>query len=370
MKSLRPLLLAFTFAISTLNATPAAPGSPGRATNVEVAPPPAQGKLYHGFYWGGVGTNNHDPTEHDVTPADVARYERAVGKRTAWIYFSDNWFESRRFPAATCNWIRDLNKIPYIRLMLRSNVDQRHSEKTFSLRKIIAGAFDADLRAWAREAKDFGSPILIEWGTEPNGDWFSWNGRWNGGQRDGPTRYVAAYRHIVDLMRVEGADNLQWVWHVNWLDQPERKWNAFENYFPGANYCDWVGLSAYGPTTPMTRDGTESFAFKMRNAYSRLVKIAPGKPMVIAELGCDLHNRRVNAANWAKAALENLFSNRWPGIVGFCWWNEGWQNDDHKEHDTDMIILHDPGLTSVFRDQFAKYPHKIQETPVKMTNDK
>src|SRR2546425_5790957 len=99
MKSLRTLL-AFTFAISTLNATPATPGSPGRATNVEV-PPPAPGKLYHGFYWGGVGTNNHDPTEHDVTPADVARYEQAVGKRTAWIYFSDNWFESRRFPSSS-----------------------------------------------------------------------------------------------------------------------------------------------------------------------------------------------------------------------------------------------------------------------------
>jgi hypothetical protein len=366
MKSLRPLLLAFAVAISTRDAAPATPSSLVRATNVEVVPPPS-GKLYHGFYWGSVGTDNHDPTEHDLTPSDVARYEQAVGKPAAWIYFSDNWFESRRFPAATCNWIRDLKKIPYIRLMLRSDVDQRHSEKTFSLSKIIAGAFDADLRVWAREAKDFGSPILIEWGTEPNGDWFSWNGKWNGGPGKGPARYVAAYRHIVDLTRAEGANNLQWVWHVNWLDQPERKWNAFENYFPGGNYCDWVALSAYGPTTPMTRDGTESFAFKMRNAYSRLVKIAPGKPVIIAEFGCDLHNRRVSAADWAKAALEDLFSNRWPGIVGFCWWNEGWQNDNHKEHDTDMIILHDAGLTGVFRDEFAKHANKIQETPLEMT---
>jgi hypothetical protein len=332
-----------------------------RAESLRIASPPS-GKLYHGFYWGGVGTDEHDPTEHDVTPDDVARYEQSVGKKTAWIYFSDNWFESRKFPAEMCGWIRDLKKVPYIRLMLRSNVDQRHSEKTFSLRKIIAGDFDVDLRAWARAATNFGSPILIEWGTEPNGSWFSWNGKWNGGAKEGPARYIAAYRHIVDLMRAEGTDNLQWVWHVNWLDEPERKWNRFENYFPGENYCDWVAFSAYGPTTPTTHDGTESFRFKMRDAYPRLIKIAANKPIIIAEFGCDLHNRGVDAAYWAKSALEDLFSNRWPAIIGFCWWNEGWQNDDRKRHDTDMIILHDVDLTRVFRDEFAQHGDKIQET--------
>ena len=356
--AVKPIHLLLVACAATLN-----------AQEVRVAAPPT-GKLYHGLYWGGVGTDEHDPTEHDVTPNDVAGYEQAVGKQTAWIYFANNWFESRKFPAAMCNWIRDLQKIPYIRLMLRSDVDQKHSEKSFSLQKIIAGEFDDDLRAWARDAKEFGSPILIEWGTEPNGEWFSWNGKWNGGAGEGPARYVAAYRHIVDLMRAERADNLQWVWHVNWLDEPEKDWNRFENYFPGEGYCDWAGLSAYGPTTPMTADGTESLAFKMRGAYPRLTKVAPRKPIIIAEFGCDLHNRRIDAANWAKSALEDLFSNRWPGVIGFCWWNEGWQNDDHKEHDTDMIILHDPGLTSVFRDQFAKYQDKIQETQVKMTNDK
>src|SRR4051812_41750065 len=52
--------------------------------------PPAPGKLYHGFYWGGVGTDDHDPTEHDVTPADVSKYEQAIGAKTAWVYFSNN----------------------------------------------------------------------------------------------------------------------------------------------------------------------------------------------------------------------------------------------------------------------------------------
>src|SRR5947207_15708962 len=59
-----------------------------------VAPPPP-GKLYHGFYYGGIGTDTHDPTEHDVLPQDVEHYEKTVGTKTTWIYFSDNWFESR-----------------------------------------------------------------------------------------------------------------------------------------------------------------------------------------------------------------------------------------------------------------------------------
>ncbi|MGH8101935.1 MAG: glycoside hydrolase family 26 protein, partial [Chthoniobacterales bacterium] len=318
-------------------------------------------------YWGGVGTDDHDPTEHDVTRADVARYEEVVGKKTAWVYFANNWFESRRFSAEMCEWIRTLGKLPYIRLMLRSDVDQQHAEKLFTLQKITGGEFDADLRAWARDAKKFGSPILIEWGTEPNGDWFGWNGKWNGGPKEGPRRYIAAYRHIVDIMRAEGADNLQWVWHVNWYDEPERKWNAFENYFPGPDYCDWLGLSAYGPTTPTTRDGTESFRFKMAQAYPRLTKLAPGKPIIIAEFGCDLHNPHVDAARWAQHALEDLFANRWPAVIGFCWWNEGWQNDNHKKHDTDMIILHDVDLIRVFREQFTKHADRIQEQAILMT---
>jgi len=63
--------------------------------------------------------------------------------------------------------------------------------------------------AWAREAKNFGSPILIEWGTEPNGNWFSWNGRWMAA----PTKVRDATLPLIGTLsifiREQGADNLQ-----------------------------------------------------------------------------------------------------------------------------------------------------------------
>jgi beta-mannanase len=246
--------------------------------------------------------------------------------------------------------------------MLRSDVDQKHAEKQFTLNRIVRGDFDNDLRKWALSAKEFGSPFLIEWGTEPNGDWFAWNGKWHGRALAGPALFVKAYRHIVDVMRAAGAANLTWVWHVNWDDQPETKWNRLENYYPGNDYCDWLAASAYGPTTPRMSDETESLRYKLDQVYPRLNRLAPEKPIIVAEFGCDIHNRHGNAAAWAKAALDDFFSGHWPRLIGFCWWNEGWQNDDVAKHDSDLIITHDAALTKVFRDEFATHLPKIQES--------
>lgn len=335
-------------------------GAPS-ASPASVAPPPA-GKLYQGFFFSAPTPGSDDANERNVSAADVARFETAIGKKTAWVYFSDNWFESRAFPIETCTWIQSLGKVPYLRLMLRSDLDQKKAEKEFSLAKICAGAFDDDLRRWAEGAKAFRHPVLVEWGTEPNGEWFSWNGKWHG-RGSGPALYVRTYRHIVDTMRASGADNLQWVWHVNWDDDPETHWNRMENYFPGAEYCAWLAISAYGPLTPRTRE-VESFREEIDHVYPRLTKLAPDKPIIVAEFGCDIHHRGVTAPHWAHAALQDLFSRRWPAIIGFCWWNESWENDDVVAHNSDLNILHDPALTAVFRDELQKDGARLQERPL------
>lgn len=325
-----------------------------------IAPPPP-GKLYQGFFFSAVSPQSDDANEHNVTPADVARFEQAVGKKTSWVYFSDNWFESRAFPEQTCAWIRSLGKIPYVRFMLRSDLDQNHAEELFSLANICAGRFDDDLRSWGRAARAFGGPILIEWGTEPNGEWFAWNGKWNG-HAAGPAHYVAAYRHIVEVMRAAGGANLQWVWHVNWDDVPVAHWNRPECYFPGGAYCDWIAISAYGPLTPSAVE-VESLREEIDHVYPRLTRLAPGKPIIVAEFGCDIHHRKVKAAQWARAALQDLLSGRWPAIIGFSWWNETWENDENPAHNSDLNVLHDPALIATFREELEKYHDRIQETP-------
>jgi len=308
---------------------------------------PAAGQLYHGAYPGG-----RTGEEDDLTVADVDAYETAAGRRLAWVYFSHNWYRSRSFPIVPATWIRSRGSMPFIRLMLRDSDQQNRAEPVYTLERIAAGAFDADLAAWGDAARDFGTALLAEWGTEMNGEWFSWNGTWNGGPGEGPRRFREAFRRIVTTVRGRGATNVSWVFHINGNDVPDEGWNRFENYYPGSDVVDWLGLSNYGAQTPMD-DEWPSFAEGMDAAVPRLVALAPDKPVAVLEFGVTQGNPRGNPAAWADAALRDLTANRWSSVRAFSWWNEAWENDNNPAHDTDMRVQTVPGLSAVFRSRLS-----------------
>ena len=315
---------------------------PDEGQTVEVVSPPPAGDMYHGVFPGGV-TGEED----DITPASLSSYEQTAGKPAAWVYFSHNWYRDRGFPAQTATWIRDAGSVPYIRLMLRSSAEFGVAEPTFTLERITNGEFDTDLRAWARSASDFGSPLIAEYGTEVNGEWFRWNGIWNGGAV-GPERFREAYRHIITIAREAGANNILWVFHANNRDDPDEPWNRLENYYPGDEWIDWIGVSVYGAQTPREED-TGSFRESMDAIYPRLTSLNPGKPIVLLEFGVTSGNPGVDQAAWAKGALEDITSSRWARLMGFSWWNEAWENDDNPLHNTDMRVQDNAALAEVFR---------------------
>jgi hypothetical protein len=329
-------------------ATPAAAG----LQKFKVGIPPA-GHLYHAVYPGGV-TGEED----DVTSEGLRSYEQLVGKSATWVYFSHNWFRGRSFPMQTASWVRDAGSVPYIRLMLRSDAIQGHAEPTFTLSRILKGEFDADLRAWARAAREFGSPLIVEYGTEVNGEWFPWNGIWNGAgtldgygdpsSPDGPERFRDTYRRIIGICREEGAHNITWVFHVNNQDIPEESWNRLEGYYPGDDWIDWLGVSVYGAGTPMDSEWPQ-FRELMDQVYLRLAALSPSKPIILAEFGVTVGNPLGDQAAWAESALTDLTALRWSRVIGFSWWNEAWQNDDNPAHNTNMRLQDNPALAKVFR---------------------
>lgn len=300
---------------------------------------PEKGKLYHGVFPGSPYVSQIGP-EDTFKLDDIKSYEQAVGKKAAWVYFSDNWFRTRAFPMAMSKTIRDQQKaIPFIRLMLRSDEELGHSDVKYSLKNIIEGKFDPNLQMWGLKAAEFGTPLIVEWGTECNDYMRSWSGHYNGVDRkgkqmttsygdlflpDGPEEFVAAYRHIVHVIRDEAkAKNITWVFHINALDNPSTPENAFENFYPGDDVVDWIGISAYGSKDPHATEPTPLIDL-MDECYPRVRKLAPTKPIVIAELGCTVGKYMTND-KWAEAAFKDLFSNRWPEVVGFTWWNLRWK---------------------------------------------
>ena len=67
------------------------------ARGAQLIAPPPPGKLYQGLYFDEPKAGR-DPTEHDVSAPDVVRFEETLATKTAWVFFSNNWFESRKFP--------------------------------------------------------------------------------------------------------------------------------------------------------------------------------------------------------------------------------------------------------------------------------
>jgi hypothetical protein len=335
-----------------------------------LATPPA-GSLYHGVYPGGT-TGEED----DITPTSTDQYEATVGHKVAWVYFSDNWYKSSTFPAATVAWIAARGSVPYIRLMLRSNIDPGSVETSFTLDRIIKGDFDPQLSAWAKDAARFGKPVMAEYGTEVNGDWSPWNGSYNGAgtttgfgdptKPDGPERFVAAYRHIIDVMRQQKAYNVSWVYHVDAISSPDVAWNSMAAYYPGDGYIDWLALSAYGAQDSSDDQG-QSFRELVDAGYPVLAKVSPAKPIIIAEMGTDVRNTVMSPVTWSKAALTDLFAKRWPRIVGFSWWDERWANDEDPADDTDMRIQDSPAVTKVFQDILGANASRLVERPITPT---
>lgn len=328
---------------------------------IKTTPPPTDGKkllepsgnhIYLAAY------PNFGGFEDEVTADKIATFESQAGKDITWAYFSDNWFDGINFPTADVNTIHNAGKVPFIRIMPR-NEDEDTPDPVYTMQAFIDGDFDNDISQWARDAKAMPFPLLVEFGTECNGEWFPWNAKWNGKNSktgygdpnvfDGTERFRDAYRHIIDIFNNEGVDNVTWFFHVNVDNDPQVNWNKMKDYYPGDDYIDWIGISVYGPQD--NKDGWWSFEDLMNDNWNEIKSISTdGKPIAVLEMGVVDDASLGDKAQWITDAFYSIGPNGTydQDIDAISWWDETFRDDNN--YNVNLSINSSSASKQAYRD--------------------
>jgi mannan endo-1,4-beta-mannosidase len=258
---------------------PAVPGPAHRRSL--TSPLPRTPATYLGVY----------ATRGQVSYAGVSAFTRSTGVTPDVVTYYSAWLEPfhTTFAAAAARH----GAVPLVQM------EPTHVR----LAAIASGKYDAYLSDYAAAVRAYRHPVILSFGHEMNGQWFSW-----GYRHASPAAFVAAWRHIVTLFRERGVRNVTWLWTVNVIHRQDHRIAAPAPWWPGRSYVNWVGIDGYywkpswafaslfGPTIVMVRELTRD-------------------PILIAETAAA-------PATGQAAKITDLFQGvRQYGLLGFVWFN-------------------------------------------------
>jgi hypothetical protein len=273
------------------------------------APPPAHASLppspasYLGVYEAGA------PPGY----APIRGFARVAGKQPNLVGYYSGW--AQPFARSFAERIRDHGSIPFVQI-----------DPTLALvSKIAAGSYDIYLRQYADSVRSFRHAVVIGFGHEMNTTRYSW-----GYGHVRPPVFVAAWRHIVNLFRGQGAYNVTWLWTVN-QDAPGT--GPVKDWWPGANYVTWVGIDGY------YFQPSDTFASVFGPTISH-VRLFTDKPILLSETAVGPSPRQF-------AKISNLFDGmRRYKALGLVWFDIAQSGDIFHQ---DWRIESSQSATTAFR---------------------
>lgn len=300
------LVFVFTFSPSILN-TVAAPAGQllPIISSVSAAPKKLEteeNKIYLGFSGGDVW--NKASTIEDKTGKKIL----IIGKYTNWGDSNPNFDKA---------WAKQMKDQSYIPLITWEPWSTNYSgaaadQPDYKLSNIYGGNFDPYIVKFAKDIKEFDGPIVIRFAHEMNGSWYPWGGDVNGNT---PDDYKRAWIHVHNIFSELGVKNVTWIWAPNepYLTRAVPNSTNYDAYYPGENYVDWVGFSAFNwggtPGFPRWR----SFSEIVEPAYNKLILY--NKPIMITEMNSATLNG--NKSEWMRNMNFEIL--KYPKIKAVIW---------------------------------------------------
>jgi mannan endo-1,4-beta-mannosidase len=262
---------------------PARPRSPA-LQNGQVALPTTPG-YYIGVYPHGV----------PISYAGATAFASATGVAPRLVVYYSGWLEP--FKAGFAHTASSSGAVPVVQI----------NPSGVSLAAIASGHYDSYLSTYARAVRAYGHPVVLSFGHEMNGDWYSW-----ASTHTSPATFVAAWRHIVTVFRAHGTRNVTWLWTVNAINSQPGVASPGA-WWPGGSYVTWVGIDGY------YYNSSSEFA-SLFGPTIATVRTWTKKPILIAETSA------VPAANQSTKITDLFAGLRLYGLLGFVWFNT---NTDH-----------------------------------------
>jgi mannan endo-1,4-beta-mannosidase len=221
----------------------------------------------------------------------IEQFAKTIGQQPNLVSYYSSWLEP--FQASFATSAARHGAVPIVQI----------NPTDISLAAIAAGRYDAYLRTYAAAVRSYNQRIIMSFGHEMNGWWFSW-----GNRHVSPATFVAAWRHIVDVFRQQGASNVTWLWTIN-IIAPSGGIRAPGPWWPGRSYVNWVGIDGYyykpswtfaslfGPTIKKVRALTRDPILISETAAAP----AAGKPEKIADLFAGLRSYGLLGFVWFDA---------------------------------------------------------------------
>lgn len=184
-------------------------------------------------------------------------------------------------------------------------------QPAYSLDRIAAGDFDDYIRQWGTALGNWGQPVHLRFGHEMNGDWYPWAEGVNG---NGTGDYIAAYRHVHDVVASTGATNISWVWNPNvpyWGSTP------LSQLYPGDGYVDVAALDGYNWGSSQSWSTWQEPGLLFGEGLSQVRQVAPGKPIMIAETASS--ELGGSKAAWNTSLFSYLSAQ--PDITALIWFH-------------------------------------------------
>jgi len=157
----------------------------------------------------------------------VTAFTAATGVSPDVVTYYSGWNES--FQASFAATVRKHGAVPLVQI----------NPFGVSIAAIASGRYDSYLSTYAEAVRSYRDPVILSFGHEMNGSWYSW-----GYRHTSPAVFVAAWRHIVTLFRSLKVRNVTWMWTVNVIHK-NRGIPAPTPWWPGSSYVTWVGMDGY-----------------------------------------------------------------------------------------------------------------------------